>query len=81
MSTTKVLIIGATGFIGAAVFDLVYAKHPEYSYTVLMRSKEKAAELLARYPLINPLISDMSNTQLLESEAEKANIVISKLQY
>lgn len=74
-------MLGATGFIGAAVFDLIYAKHPEYRYTALVRSEEKADELVARYPLVQPIIGDGSKTELLQSEAAKANIVISTSKY
>jgi N-acetyl-gamma-glutamylphosphate reductase len=78
MATPKVFMIGATGFIGAAVYDLIYAKHPEYDYTALVRTKEKAGELIAHYPLTRAIVGDLNDSQLIESEAEKANIVISK---
>lgn len=81
MSNSKIFIIGATGFIGATVYDLVYAKHPEYDYTALVRSKEKAEELVARYPLTHAIIGDLNDIQLIKSEAQKANIVISKCPY
>lgn len=78
MATTKVFMIGATGFIGATVYDLIYAKHPEYDYTALVRTKQKAEEFVAHYPLTRAIVGDLSDAQLIESEAEKANIVISK---
>jgi 1-deoxy-D-xylulose 5-phosphate reductoisomerase len=77
MSDVHVFMLGATGFIGSAVFDLIYAKHPEYRYTALVRSKEKADELVARYPLTQAVIGDGSKIELLKSEVAKANIVIS----
>lgn len=78
MATPKLFMIGATGFIGAAVYDLIYAKHPEYDYTALVRNKEKAEELVAHYPLTRAIVGDLNDPQFIESEAEKANIVISK---
>ena len=78
MATPKVFMIGATGFIGATVYDLIYAKHPEYDYTALVRTKEKADELVAHYPLTRVVVGDLNDVQLIESEAEKANVVISK---
>ena len=71
-------MIGATGFVGATVYDLIYAKHPEYDYTALVRTKEKADELVAHYPLTRVLVGDLNDPQLIESEAGQANIVISK---
>ena len=78
MADVNVFILGATGYIGCTVFDLLYAKHPEYRFAALVRSASAAKELVDRYPLIRPLIGDLENAGLIESEAEKANIVISK---
>ena len=78
MATVDIFMLGATGFIGSAVFDLIYAKHPEYRYAVLVRSETSTSELVLRHPLVRLVIGDMSNTELIESESEKANIVISK---
>ena len=77
MSDVKIFVLGATGFLGASAFDLIYAKHPEYHYALLIRSEETATELKMRYPLIRAVFGDMSNTDLLEYESEKARIVIS----
>ena len=69
--------LGATGYIGAAVFDLLYAKHPEYRFTALVRSPSSSNELLDRYPLLRPVIGGLDNSALIEIESEKSNIVIS----
>ena len=76
MVETRVFFLGATGFIGAAVFDLLYAKHPECRYTALVRSNEKATELIIRYPLVHAIIGDANNMELIQAESAKANIVI-----
>lgn len=77
MADTHVFFLGATGFIGAAVFDLLYAKHPEYRFTALVRSNEKATELINRYPLVHVAIDDANNTDLIQKQSAKANIIIS----
>ena len=81
MSEARIFILGATGYIGAAAFDLIYAKHPEYRFTALVRSNEKAAELAARYPLVRTVIGDGSNLESIQSEATNASIVISTLDF
>src|SRR5947207_2677716 len=81
MAAPKVFMLGATGFIGATVYDLIYAKHPEYEYTALVRTKEKADELITRYPLTLALVGDLNDSRLIELEAENANIVINKSPY
>jgi 1-deoxy-D-xylulose 5-phosphate reductoisomerase len=77
MADTQVFFLGATGFVGATVFDLIYAKHPEYRFTALVRSNEKATDLINRYPLVHVIIGDANNTDLIQKESAKANIVIS----
>jgi len=77
MAEVNVFILGASGYIGAAVLDLVYAKHPEYHYTVLIRSTATRKELLDRYPLLQPVIGDLENAELIETESKNANVVVS----
>lgn len=77
MSKLNVFILGATGFIEATAFDLMYVKHPEYDYTALVRSQEKAVALVTRYPLLRMVVGDLTILELIELEAENANIVIS----
>lgn len=77
MADTQVFFLGATGFVGATVFDLIYAKHPEYRFTALVRSNEKATDLINRYPLVHVIVGDANNTDLIQKESAKANIVIS----
>ena len=79
MADVNVFILGATGYIGAAVLDLLYAKHPEYRFTALVRSTAAGKELLDRYPLLRPVMGDLENAKLIETESENANIVISML--
>ena len=76
MVETNVFFLGATGFIGASVFDLLYAKHPEYRYTALVRSNEKGTALINRYPLVHVIIGDANRMELIQAESAKANIVI-----
>ena len=77
MGDVNVFILGASGYIGAAVLDLLYAKHPEYHFIALLRSPATGKELLDRYPLLRPVIGDLENEEVIETESKNANIVIS----
>ncbi|GFN12470.1 nucleoside-diphosphate-sugar epimerase [Aspergillus tubingensis] len=72
----KIFITGATGYIGGDALYAIFAKHPEYQYTVLVRSPEKAAQVQAQYPSIRVVIGDLDDSALLEKESAEADIVL-----
>lgn len=67
---------GATGYIGGDALYAIFAKHPEYKYTVLVRSPEKAEQVQAQYPSIRVVIGDLDDSALLEKESAEADIVL-----
>ncbi|GKZ35412.1 hypothetical protein AbraIFM66950_006042 [Aspergillus brasiliensis] len=72
----KIFITGATGYIGGDALYAIFAKHPEYKYSVLVRSPEKAKQVHAQYPSIRVVIGDLDDSALLEKESAEADIVL-----
>ncbi|PYH41244.1 NAD(P)-binding protein [Aspergillus saccharolyticus JOP 1030-1] len=67
---------GATGYIGGDALYALVQKHPEYSYTLLVRSAEKAKLVQEQYPSARVVIGDLDNSSLLEKESAEADIVL-----
>ncbi|RAK76355.1 NAD(P)-binding protein [Aspergillus fijiensis CBS 313.89] len=67
---------GATGYIGGDALYALVQKHPEYQYTVLVRSAEKAQAVQEQYPSARVVIGDLDNSELLEKESADADIVL-----
>ncbi|PYI29190.1 nucleoside-diphosphate-sugar epimerase [Aspergillus indologenus CBS 114.80] len=72
----KIFITGATGYIGGDALYALVQKHPEYQYTVLVRSGEKAQAVQEQYPSARVVIGDLDNSALLETESADADIVL-----
>ncbi|KAK4574444.1 hypothetical protein LTR86_001285 [Recurvomyces mirabilis] len=72
----KIFITGATGYIGGDTLHNLYAKHPDHQYTALVRTKDKAAIVEKAYPNVQIVIGDLDNSELLEEQASKANVVL-----
>lgn len=51
-------------------------KHPNLEYAALIRTQEKADRVHATYPNVRIVIGDLDDSQLLEDEAAKADIVL-----
>ncbi|KAJ5818825.1 hypothetical protein N7474_004416 [Penicillium riverlandense] len=73
---TKVFITGVTGYIGGDILATLTAKHPEFSYSVLVRSAEKGDQVKAQYPSIRVVHGDLDDSALLERESASADIVL-----
>ncbi|KAJ9606467.1 hypothetical protein H2200_009428 [Cladophialophora chaetospira] len=72
----KIFITGVTGYIaGDALFVLSQA-HPDYEYSLLVRSKEKADLVKKTYPSARIVLGDLDASDLLEEEASKADVVL-----
>lgn len=52
--------------------------HPEYEFTVLLRNKEKADQVVNAYPKVRVVLGDLDSSALLEEEARKADVVVRK---
>ncbi|KAG0043000.1 hypothetical protein BGZ83_011948 [Gryganskiella cystojenkinii] len=77
MTSVRVLIIGATGYIGSTVTDLLLKESAKSKRTfrALVRSPEKAKDI--RSLGIEPVLGSLDDFQLLEKEAAHADIVLS----
>lgn len=72
----KIFVLGATGYIGGdALYALVQA-HSDYDITCLVRSSDKGAQIASQYSNVKLVYGDLDNADLLEREAQKADIVL-----
>lgn len=76
----KIFITGATGYIAGDALYVLNKAHPEYEYTALVRSQEKADKVRAAYPKINIVLGGLDDSSLLEEEAAKADVVLRRFQ-
>lgn len=70
---------GASGYVGGDALYVIYNKHPEWQYTALVRTEEKAKQLTAKFPNISIVYGSLDSADLLEEEAKKADIIYSML--
>lgn len=69
---------GATGYIGGDGLCAVANAHPDWEYSALVRNKEKAARLTAKYPQIRVVLGDLDSSDIIEEEVKNADIVFRK---
>lgn len=67
---------GITGYIAGDAFVTLYKKHPDYEYTALIRSEEKAKQVTSKYPGVNIAIGDLDSYDLIKEQAAKNDIVL-----
>lgn len=73
---TYELSTGATGYIGGDALHALYTAHPEYEYAILVRNSDKGAAVAAEYPKVRLVYGGLDDSELLEEEASKADIVL-----
>ncbi|EAW12617.1 putative nucleoside-diphosphate-sugar epimerase [Aspergillus clavatus NRRL 1] len=71
----KVFLTGATGYIGGDVFYTISQAHPDWEVALLIRNKEKAAQLASKYPNVRIVHGDLDSADTIEEEVKKADIV------
>jgi N-acetyl-gamma-glutamylphosphate reductase len=69
---------GATGYIGGDILYALEKAHPEYEYSALVRDSDKGAPVAAAFPKTRLVYGGLDDSQLLEDEAARADIVIRK---
>lgn len=69
---------GASGYIGGDVLHLIKTSHPEYECSILLRDSGKAAAISKVFPDVRVVLGDLDAAALIEEEASKADVVISK---
>ncbi|KAF2025323.1 NAD(P)-binding protein [Setomelanomma holmii] len=72
----KIFITGATGYIGGDTLYALYSKHPEYEYAALIRTGQKTKPITEAFPKIRIVIGGLDDSQVLEAEAARADVVI-----
>ncbi|KAJ5641381.1 hypothetical protein N7490_005381 [Penicillium lividum] len=73
---TKIFLIGVTGYIAGDALATLFAKHPNFSFSALVRTTEKAEQVKAQYPNIRIVLGALDNSALLERETAAADIVL-----
>lgn len=69
---------GVTGYIGGdALYGLNHA-HPDWEYSALIRTQDKADKVKTQYPKIRIVIGDLDSFDTIKDEASKADIVLRK---
>ncbi|KFY19132.1 hypothetical protein V493_08120 [Pseudogymnoascus sp. VKM F-4281 (FW-2241)] len=77
MSLPSLFLIGASGYIGGTFLTLLTKAHPDLSIRALVRSEEQAEILKNFYGCaITPIIGSLEDSNLLRTEASKANIIV-----
>lgn len=67
------------GYIGGHQIAPLQKAHPEYKLVALVRNEAQAAIIKSSFPAIEAVIGDLDSDLLLQSEANKADVVLSKL--
>ena len=67
---------GATGYIGGDALYAVANTYPDLEITALVRNSDKGAKVASQYAKIRLVYGDLDSTELLTTEASKANIVL-----
>ncbi|KAJ5193382.1 hypothetical protein N7449_009524 [Penicillium cf. viridicatum] len=73
---TILFITGATGYVGGDCLAMLVASHPEFSYSTLVRTTDKAEQVKSQYPFVRIVIGDLDDSALLERESAAADIVL-----
>ncbi|TQS32107.1 hypothetical protein Golomagni_07587 [Golovinomyces magnicellulatus] len=74
--TIKILLTGASGYVGGAALDAVYTAHPDYEYSLLVRDEERAKPIKAKYPDAKFLYGTLEDSDLVRDAALDTDIVI-----
>ncbi|KAF3006672.1 hypothetical protein E8E13_008546 [Curvularia kusanoi] len=74
---TKILLIGATGYIGGEILHtLKQANHPGLHVTSLVRDASKAQQVQRAYPKVNTILGDLDDTDLIREQSKAADVVL-----
>jgi N-acetyl-gamma-glutamylphosphate reductase len=68
-----------TGYIAGDALHLLHEKHPDWDYTCLVRTEDKAKTVKEAYPNVKIVLGDLEASSILEEQAAKADIVLRKL--
>ncbi|KAK7223783.1 hypothetical protein V2G26_011786 [Clonostachys chloroleuca] len=72
----KIFLTGATGYIGGTALAYLARTHPDYEFTLLVRSEEKGKPIKAKYPDVKLIYGGLTDSALIEQAAAEADIVV-----
>ncbi|KAK2937243.1 NADP-binding domain [Fusarium oxysporum f. sp. vasinfectum] len=72
----KVLLTGVTGFVGGTAFSKIHDAHPDYDYTLYIRSEDRAKIISEKYPKVKFVYGDLASTDVIEKAASEADVVV-----
>ncbi|KAF4125181.1 Nucleoside-diphosphate-sugar epimerase [Geosmithia morbida] len=64
------------GYIGGTVYAFLTRAHPEYDFTLLVRSEERGEAVKAKYPDAKLVYGSLDDADIIEKAASEADIVI-----
>lgn len=64
------------GYIGGEALYSVSQAHPDFEFTLLVRSEEKAKQISAQYPNAKFVYGSLDDAEAIEKAAAAADIVI-----
>ncbi|KAI1117224.1 nucleoside-diphosphate-sugar epimerase [Nemania sp. NC0429] len=73
---TKIFLTGATGYIGGEALYSIHQAHPDFEFTLLVRSEEKAKQVSAKYPDAKFVYGNLDDAEVIEKAAAAADIVV-----
>ncbi|KAF5024061.1 hypothetical protein F66182_3857 [Fusarium sp. NRRL 66182] len=76
MSNKHIFITGTTGYIGGDAFHALYEAEPDWTYTLLVRGKDKGDRIQEKYPRVKPVIGSLDDSEVMEKAASEADVVI-----
>ncbi|KAF5626281.1 nucleoside-diphosphate-sugar epimerase [Fusarium tjaetaba] len=72
----KILLTGVTGFVGGTAFSKIHDAHPNYDYTLYIRSEDRANIISKKYPNVKFVYGDLASTDVIEKAASEADVVV-----
>ncbi|KAJ5185787.1 hypothetical protein N7491_006342 [Penicillium cf. griseofulvum] len=66
---------GVTGYIGGDFLYAIHQAHPDWEYSILIRSKDKGAQVASQYPSARIVYGDLDSLDIIEEEVKNADIV------
>ncbi|KAF5562422.1 nucleoside-diphosphate-sugar epimerase [Fusarium napiforme] len=72
----KTLLTGVTGFVGGTAFSKMHDAHPNYDYTLYIRSEDRENIISKKYPNVKFVYGDLASTDVIEKAASEADVVV-----
>lgn len=65
-----------TGYVAGDALYALNEKHPDYEYSVLVRTQEKADTVKKAFPNVRIVLGGNDDSEVLKEEAAKADVVL-----